>query len=319
MTAKRSARAASDVQIHQLEITLSETTPPVWRRLRVSDDISLHSLHAIIQHAMGWTDSHLYRFAVEQRLYCDPDPDDWNDEPPGDTRQTRLRDLGLGQGSGFSYLYDFGDHWDHHVLVEAVFAPLADETYPCCIDGARACPPRIAVASYTRICRRTARPQHPEHAECSAWARPISIPGLRPRGDHHVASGRAAKNRAHPGSQAVGVLADTQRRPCVRRRGGCEIAASRCCYAVTRQANHLRDRAHGMHAVPLRVDSTATGSSASQRKGPHRFCYSPTPQNGPAPHARASGIRRKPPSRDRRCDSQSFKSARYRAADGVAS
>jgi hypothetical protein len=138
---KQAKRATIPSEAYQLEITLAESKPPIWRRLRVLGDTSLDSLHMIIQHAMGWTNSHLYQFEVADRRYSEPDPeDDYSEEPPEDARRKRLRDLGLRQGSEFSYIYDFGDWWEHRVLVEAVFPPLAGESYPCCIGGARAGP-----------------------------------------------------------------------------------------------------------------------------------------------------------------------------------
>ena len=47
--------------IHQLKITLMGVRPPIWRRLQVSSSINLRRLHDVIQAAMGWTQSHLYR------------------------------------------------------------------------------------------------------------------------------------------------------------------------------------------------------------------------------------------------------------------
>ncbi len=95
----------------------------------------------VIQQAMGWTNSRLYPFEIGDRRFSRPDPeDDDSDEPPEDVRRTRLCDIGLRQGSEFSYVYDFGDWWVHRVLVEGIFAPVDGEAYPCCIGGARAGP-----------------------------------------------------------------------------------------------------------------------------------------------------------------------------------
>ena len=121
---------------------------------------------------MGWTHSHLYQFEVADRRFSEPDPDDdYSDRPPEDARRTRLRDLGLSLGIEFSYVYDFGDWWEHRVLVEAVFAPLAEEPYPCCVAGARAGPPDDAggVHGYAQILSALGNPRHPDHAQWSEW------------------------------------------------------------------------------------------------------------------------------------------------------
>lgn len=40
-------------QIYQLKITLRGCKPPIWRRVMVPDNFSLHKLHQVIQLAMG--------------------------------------------------------------------------------------------------------------------------------------------------------------------------------------------------------------------------------------------------------------------------
>jgi hypothetical protein len=160
------------MEAYQIEIRLAESKPPIWRRLRVLGDTSLDSFHLIIQHAMGWTNSHLYQFEVADRRFSEPDPDDdYSEKPPEDARRKRLSDLGLRQGSEFSYVYDFGDWWEHRVLVEAVFPPQAEELYPCCVGGARAGPPEDAggVHGYAELLSALANPRHPDHAQWSEW------------------------------------------------------------------------------------------------------------------------------------------------------
>ena len=50
--------------IHQVKVTLVGIRPPIWRRLQVASTINLRRLHDVIQEAMGWTQSHFYRFEV---------------------------------------------------------------------------------------------------------------------------------------------------------------------------------------------------------------------------------------------------------------
>jgi hypothetical protein len=171
LSSKRVDQPSSSIDAYQLEITLSQSKPAIWRRLRVLGDTSLDSLHLVIQHAMGWTNSHLYRFELGDRRFSEPDPDDCSDEPAEDARRIRLRDLGLRQGSEFSYVYDFGDWWEHRVMVEAVFAPLAEESYPCCIGGERAGPLEDVggVHGYAEFLSALRNPRHPEHAQWSEW------------------------------------------------------------------------------------------------------------------------------------------------------
>lgn len=41
----------------------------------------------------------------------------------------------------FVYEYDFGDCWEHAIVVEKILPFEAGKVYPECIKGKRACPP----------------------------------------------------------------------------------------------------------------------------------------------------------------------------------
>jgi len=44
-------------------------------------------------------------------------------------------------GMTATYEYDFGDGWDHEIVLEGILLKDKSVKYPCCIDGRRACPP----------------------------------------------------------------------------------------------------------------------------------------------------------------------------------
>jgi hypothetical protein len=160
------------VQIYALEIALTGSKPRIWRRVRVLEDASLHTLHSVLQVTMGWTNSHLYQFEIADRRFSDPNPD--GDDETEDARRVQLRDLALREGSRFSYVYDFGDWWEHDVLVEAIAPPAVDEKVPCCTAGERACPPEDVggVPGYEQFLSALRNPRHPEHAALTEWAPP---------------------------------------------------------------------------------------------------------------------------------------------------
>ena len=51
-----------------------------------------------------------------------------------------LEQVAPGVGDKLGYLYDFGDNWEHDILVEKLLDRQA-VTYPRCIGGRRAAPP----------------------------------------------------------------------------------------------------------------------------------------------------------------------------------
>ena len=70
---RKSRRAGTqETAAYQLKITLSDLAPAIWRRVLVRGDINLGLLHAVIQVAMGWTNSHLHHFFGGGRHYSDP-------------------------------------------------------------------------------------------------------------------------------------------------------------------------------------------------------------------------------------------------------
>ncbi|QOR37404.1 plasmid pRiA4b ORF-3 family protein [Billgrantia diversa] len=123
----------------RLRIELLDTDPLVWRRVVVPEQINLHRLHELIQDVMGWADCHLFEFECNGRYYGEPD--EWSDRPIALARNAKLKSLAARAKDGtFHYLYDFGDGWEHRIVVEAAGL---EETNPCprLIDGAMACPP----------------------------------------------------------------------------------------------------------------------------------------------------------------------------------
>ncbi len=95
----------------RVTITLADVEPRVWRQLLIAAAMPLDRLHQVIQTAMGWENYHLHSFTDGKRTYGQPDPDlDFVDE-----RTVRLGDLKVDR---LYYTYDFGDGWEHEILLE---------------------------------------------------------------------------------------------------------------------------------------------------------------------------------------------------------
>jgi hypothetical protein len=161
----------SDVLIYQLRITLQDTNPPVWRTLQVRQNITLAKLHDYIQGVMGWYDSHLHEFTIDEELYGVHDPEDeFYDVVRKNERKSRLNEL-VGEGCVFEYTYDFGDNWQHEIKVEKILPPEPSVFYPRCIAGERACPPEDCGGTwgYEDFLKAIADPNHEEHDEYLEW------------------------------------------------------------------------------------------------------------------------------------------------------
>ncbi|MCC6175477.1 MAG: plasmid pRiA4b ORF-3 family protein [Chloroflexi bacterium] len=155
--------------VHQLKVTLKRVRPPIWRRIQVASTIDLRRLHAVIQTAMGWTQSHLYEFEIGGVAYGEPSPEDF--EPIRSAKSTPLRRVAPESGIVFTYVYDFGDDWEHQIVVEKVMPPEPRAANPRCIAGRRACPPEDVggVWGYQEFLEAIRDPSHPEHASMLEW------------------------------------------------------------------------------------------------------------------------------------------------------
>lgn len=160
--------------IFQLYVTLMGVEPAIWRRLLVAQDVTLPRFHAILQDAMGWTNSHLHAFKVGDVEFAEPDPD-FGHVQPISHRRIRLNQILNHPGSTCVYEYDFGDGWEHLIKLEQeVPADEVTTQVPCCLDGERACPPEDVggTGGFADFLVALQDPGHPEHDQNRAWVGP---------------------------------------------------------------------------------------------------------------------------------------------------
>jgi hypothetical protein len=151
---------------------LEGVEPAIWRRLQVPGDANLGWLHAVLQVAMGWTNSHMHQFIVGERLYSDPGFEIDDDLSVLDENTTTVTEVAPRVKSSFVYEYDFGDSWEHRIIVEKILDPdpLAVRLAQC-LDGARACPPDDCggVFGYANLLEVIMDPKHEEYEDMMEW------------------------------------------------------------------------------------------------------------------------------------------------------
>jgi hypothetical protein len=162
-------RKSTAQTVYQLKITLKDVKPPVWRRVQVLNDMSLFHLHHFIQLVMGWTDSHLHQFTIAGVEYSQPLPEyEFNVR---NEATVKLSKVVPGEKFKFLYTYDMGDCWEHEILVEKVLPREAEQMYPICLAGKRACPPEDCGGAwgYAEFVEAIQNPDHPDHAQMLEW------------------------------------------------------------------------------------------------------------------------------------------------------
>ena len=161
--------------MYQLKIELAGIAPPIWRRLLVRGDMNLGLLHAVIQVAMGWTNSHMHQFTIGNVRYSDPGMDDDmgpDETPDRDEGKTALIEAVPQEKAELVYEYDFGDSWEHLVTVERIV--WRDESFDGlaqCLEGSRACPPDDCggIGGYADLLEIIKNPKHKEFKSMMEW------------------------------------------------------------------------------------------------------------------------------------------------------
>ncbi|WNG19855.1 plasmid pRiA4b ORF-3 family protein [Cystobacter fuscus] len=170
-----SRKSAPSGSIYVLHVKLEEIQPPIWRELHVQAGTSLSRLHAILQEAFGWTDSHLHQFETHSKRYGPRLPgDDFGlglVPPTLNEHKYLLSDIAPAARASFTYVYDFGDSWVHRIRVKKVQPAQARMRYPACTAGARAAPPEDCggVPGYENLLEALRDPGHEGREELLEW------------------------------------------------------------------------------------------------------------------------------------------------------
>lgn len=158
--------------VYQLKISLKHAKPPVWRRVLVPAGIELLALHEVIQAVFGWTNSHLHQF-IDGRTFYQPGAEDdgFMGMESVNSIGVPLKALLRKEKDKIVYEYDFGDSWEHVVLLEKVLPADPKQPLPVCIKGKRACPPEDCggVFGYFQLLETLAGPDCDEKEELLDW------------------------------------------------------------------------------------------------------------------------------------------------------
>ncbi len=170
-----------------LRVTLTGVcNPPVWREIRVPDDINLAELHTIIQRAMGWEDQHLHKFRDAQGSPLEIYDGDFESYEKFEKMTLALPVLRAGlekQATGpkykqkhhLVYEYDLGDSWEHIITLEEekedMTAPSENKRDFVLVKAKGACPPEDCGGSvgFSDLKGILSNPVHEEHREMTEW------------------------------------------------------------------------------------------------------------------------------------------------------
>ena len=152
--------------IFELYIHLNGIVPKIWRLIQVDSNTSLNELHHVIQISMGWTNSHLYSFKIDEIEYSIPEYN-YDYLTYGDSRTYKLKDF---KEETFIYLYDFGDYWEHSIQVIQKIE-VKKLLNPICLEGKGTCPPEDVggIRGFKEFLKIMNNKSHPERKSYIEW------------------------------------------------------------------------------------------------------------------------------------------------------
>jgi hypothetical protein len=160
-------------EIYQIKVTLLGTDPPIWRRLLVPANLTLEQLHNVLQLAMGWEDCHMHEFRIGRQLYGTPDAmEQFLGGPRAASERTARLFQVLGRARAKAvYTYDFGDTWEHEIVVEKRLPAEPERAYPTCVAGERHGPPEDCggIPGFYNLLEAIRDPEHDEHEDLLEW------------------------------------------------------------------------------------------------------------------------------------------------------
>jgi len=174
--AKRKRRkSGAPARLLQLKVMLKGSKPPIWRRLVLRSDLTLDQLHQVLQLSFGWMDSHLHEFQVGGyggTAYGPVGPEfDFGDPMPIDESAVEIGELLSAEKDAITYVYDFGDDWQHTVTLEKVLPYDGGVPAVRCTGGRGAGPAEDSggVWGWESMVEAVNDPSHEEHDEYRDW------------------------------------------------------------------------------------------------------------------------------------------------------
>ena len=160
----------------QLKITLNLENHEVWRKVVVPVNITFDDLHDIIQIVFGWQDYHLHEFYIFDgnkpivNLVCSEEAFEYPNEVPMIIETGVKLSEYLLKYSRIKYTYDFGDNWEHYIVVEKIIDDYP-KNYLKCIAGKGNTPPEDVggEGGYEDFLEAINDPKHPEHEDMLVW------------------------------------------------------------------------------------------------------------------------------------------------------
>ncbi len=139
---------------YQFKVKLSHAKR-IWRIIEIKGNQTFADFHEAIFDAFDRDDEHLYSFYItkgrkgRRRYPMSPEITHpmnmegyYGDSDKQDAEKTCIKDIGLREGEIIEYLFDFGDNWEHEIILEKIVAEKEGARYPRILKKSGESPPQ---------------------------------------------------------------------------------------------------------------------------------------------------------------------------------
>ena len=181
------------IENYQLKIKLMLDGHDIWRRILIPSRCTFRHLHRVIQEIFGWFDYHLHEFTVPDETYVpkkhtllytqpikirivdgeNPEAEDYLEPDKYEVRyenRTSLREI-FGDAERCLYTYDFGDEWEHEILLEKIIKD-SQNRFPFLLESEGERPPEDVggPAGFERYLSIISDSESPEYEFMAEWS-----------------------------------------------------------------------------------------------------------------------------------------------------
>ncbi|MDO4340195.1 MAG: plasmid pRiA4b ORF-3 family protein [Eubacteriales bacterium] len=160
------------MKAYQMKIVIKDSHPPIWRRFIVPAGLSFSQLGIVLNEVMGWTGYHMNSFEFGHlgiKLEEESEDYGWEDYDTENSAENMIEPY-LDSEEWFTYVYDFGDYWQHKVTVEKVLTDYKYD-YPMVLKFKGDTPYEDCggIDGYYNLLEILKDPSHPRYQDMKEW------------------------------------------------------------------------------------------------------------------------------------------------------
>jgi len=159
------------MSIFHFKIKLKGSKPAITREVLVESEKTFEHLHQVIQAVMPWDNDHSYGFEYKNKSLFVCDKGFMLDEDERLVSKVKLSDYFKQVKDTITYVYDYGDNWEHNITLHKILEKDSKIKYPFCLEGKNAAPFEDCggIWGFYDILEIIKNPKHPEYKDTRKW------------------------------------------------------------------------------------------------------------------------------------------------------